>query len=152
MIVFYILCYNLFIVLRNNDIPRGKHKNSQKKSFCSIAETWGNILIWLAGVIVIIAVLVIYFIISSASLALLLFLELIMVFLNDLFFHLLKAPTLAGRKVLDQIDGFRQYMDVAEKDDISRLNPPEKTIEIFEKFLPYAIAFDMEKNWGSIFQ
>ena len=51
-----------------------------------------------------------------------------------------------GRKLMDQIEGFRQYLDVAEESRLEYLNPPKKTPELFEKFLPYAIALDCEKT------
>lgn len=72
-------------------------------------------------------------------------------FLNALFYHLLKAPTLAGRKVMDQIAGFKLYLSVAEKDRLNLLNPPEKTPELFEKYLPYALALDVENAWSEQF-
>ncbi|MDO9071095.1 MAG: DUF2207 domain-containing protein, partial [Deltaproteobacteria bacterium] len=59
-------------------------------------------------------------------------------FLNALFYHLLKAPTLSGRKIMDQIEGFKLYLSVAEKDRLNLLNPPEKTPALFERYLPYA--------------
>jgi uncharacterized membrane protein YgcG len=74
-----------------------------------------------------------------------------MAFLNVLFYHLLKAPTLMGRKVMDQIEGFKMYLSVAEKDRLNVLNPPEKTPELFEKYLPYALALDVENEWSEQF-
>jgi uncharacterized membrane protein YgcG len=74
-----------------------------------------------------------------------------MAFLNALFYHLLKAPTLQGRKIMDQIEGFRLYLSVAEKDRLNLLNPPAKTPELFEKYLPYALALDVENEWGEQF-
>ena len=35
--------------------------------------------------------------------------------INWLFYELLKAPTLAGRRLIDKIEGFRRYIEVAEK-------------------------------------
>jgi uncharacterized membrane protein YgcG len=75
----------------------------------------------------------------------------VLAFLNALFYHLLKAPTLAGRKVMDQIEGFKLYLSVAEKDRLNLLNPPEKTPELFEKYLPYALALDVENAWSEQF-
>lgn len=71
--------------------------------------------------------------------------------LNLLFHHLLKAPTRAGRQLLDQIEGFRHYLDVAEKDEMNFRNPPEKTPQLFERFLPYALALDVEQQWAERF-
>lgn len=66
-------------------------------------------------------------------------------------FTWLKAPSQTGRQVMDQIDGFKQYLGVAEEDRLNFLNPPEKTPELFEKFLPYAIALDVENAWAKRF-
>jgi hypothetical protein len=66
-------------------------------------------------------------------------------------FDLLKAPTREGRKVMDGIEGLRQYLGVAEEERLQFLNPPEKTPELFEKFLPYAIALDVENAWAKRF-
>lgn len=75
----------------------------------------------------------------------------VLVFLNILFYHLLKAPTLAGRRILDQLEGFKLYLSVAEKERLNLLNPPEKTPELFEKYLPYALALDVENEWSEQF-
>jgi uncharacterized membrane protein YgcG len=66
-------------------------------------------------------------------------------------FHWLQAPTMAGRKIMDQIEGFRQYLGVAEEDRLNALNPPDKTPELFERFLPHAIALDVENRWAKRF-
>jgi len=71
--------------------------------------------------------------------------------LNLLFYQLLKAPTRAGRRLLDKIAGFRLFLDVAEKDEMNFKNPPEKTPELFEKYLPYALALDVEHRWAERF-
>ena len=75
----------------------------------------------------------------------------VMVFTNALFYHLLKAPTLMGRKIMDKIEGFKLYLSVAEKERLNVLNPPEKTPELFEKYLPYALALDVENEWSEQF-
>ena len=66
-------------------------------------------------------------------------------------FNWMKAHTLHGRKVVDQIEGFRQYLGVAEEARLEALNPPNKTPELFERFLPYAIALDVENHWAKRF-
>ena len=68
------------------------------------------------------------------------------------FYHLLKAPTLMGAKIRDQIDGFRIFLNTAEKDRLEKLHPPNVTPEVFEKFLPYAIALDCENQWSKKFE
>ncbi|GAB4347179.1 MAG: DUF2207 domain-containing protein [Gammaproteobacteria bacterium] len=71
--------------------------------------------------------------------------------INLLFFQLMKAPTRAGRELLDKVEGFRQYLEVAEKDEMNFRNPPEKTPELFERYLPYALALDVEQQWAERF-
>jgi uncharacterized membrane protein YgcG len=66
-------------------------------------------------------------------------------------FHWLQAPTKAGRSIMDRIEGFRQYLGVAEEDRLNALTPKEKTPELFERFLPYAIALDVENRWAKRF-
>ncbi|MEE9447373.1 MAG: DUF2207 domain-containing protein [Arenicellales bacterium] len=68
-----------------------------------------------------------------------------------LFHYLLKAPTPFGQKVLDEIEGFRLYLATAEQNRLDVLHPPEKTPELFEKLLPYAIALGVENQWGEQF-
>lgn len=71
--------------------------------------------------------------------------------INIAFFFLLEAPTLGGRKVLDKIEGLRLYLGVAEQDRLNALHPPERTSALFEKFLPYALALDVEQEWAEKF-
>ncbi|HQJ15914.1 MAG TPA: DUF2207 domain-containing protein [Candidatus Omnitrophota bacterium] len=76
---------------------------------------------------------------------------LLLVGVNILFYHLLKAPTLAGRRVMDRIEGFRMYLSVAEKDRMNALYGPKRTPELFEQYLPYALALDVEQEWAQKF-
>ena len=55
-------------------------------------------------------------------------------------FTLMRAPTPDGRKVMDQIEGLRQYLGVAEEERLEFLHPPEKTPELLVRFLPYGGA------------
>lgn len=71
--------------------------------------------------------------------------------LHALFHYLLKAPTRAGRSVLDKIEGFKRYLTAVDGDRLSRAAPVEKTPEVFEKFLPYALALDVEQAWTEKF-
>ncbi len=68
-----------------------------------------------------------------------------------LFNYLLKAPTPFGQKILDEIAGFRQYLSTAEQQRLNILHPPEKTPQLFEQLLPYAIALGVENEWSDQF-
>ncbi len=67
------------------------------------------------------------------------------------FAIIMKRPTLRGRKLLDEMLGFRDYLEVAEKDEMNLRNPPEKTPELFERYLPYALALGVDQEWGEKF-
>jgi len=71
--------------------------------------------------------------------------------INAAFYVLLPAPTRAGRKLLDQIAGLRLYLGVAERDTIASAKAPTMTPEEFQRFLPYALALDVERNWTDRF-
>lgn len=76
---------------------------------------------------------------------------LLIAIINIVFYHILKAPTVTGRKIMDQIEGFKMYLGTTEGYRFDKLNPPEKTPELFEKYLPYAIALNVENAWGQKF-
>jgi uncharacterized membrane protein len=63
----------------------------------------------------------------------------------------LPAYSVQGRKLQDAIQGLRQYLGVAEKDDLARMKAPPQTAEEFAKFLPYAVALGVEKTWADRF-
>jgi uncharacterized membrane protein YgcG len=90
---------------------------------------------------------------NFAELSLLWFIIIIIALLlmNGIFYRLLKAPTRAGRKLLDKIEGFKMFLSIAEKDRLKFTTPLEKTPEVFEKYLPYALALDVEQEWAEQF-
>ena len=73
-------------------------------------------------------------------------------FLAVAFFGaIMRRPTLRGRKVLDEMLGFKDYLEVAEKDEMNLRNPPEKTPQLFEAYLPFALALGVEQAWAEKF-
>lgn len=72
--------------------------------------------------------------------------------LNGLFYYLLRAPTVAGQRVMEHLDGLRLYMEKAEGGRLSLVDAPEITTERFERLLPYAIALGVEKPWAEAFE
>ena len=67
------------------------------------------------------------------------------------FFFLLRAPSIKGRRLLDKLEGFKLYLEVAEQDDLNLRNPPDKTPELFESYLPFALALGVEQAWTEQF-
>jgi len=62
--------------------------------------------------------------------------------------RLLSARTIAGARTLAKVLGFKEFLGRVEKDHIERL---ERTPELFEKYLPYAMALRVEEKWTQVF-
>ncbi len=77
--------------------------------------------------------------------------------LNLLFLYLMPAPTPKGQKVRTEIEGFRLYMETAEKlqlnaVEVGSASPPPMSKDRYEAFLPYAVALGVEKPWTKHFE
>jgi uncharacterized membrane protein len=68
--------------------------------------------------------------------------------LNSAFLVLMRAPTEKGRKVLEQLAGFREFLVRVEQDRLERMNTPEEKARMMNRFLPYAIAMGVKEGWG----
>ena len=71
--------------------------------------------------------------------------------LHIVFLWLMKAPTHRGRELLDKLEGFELYLKVAEKDDLNLRHPPDMTPQLFEQYLPFAVALGVEQEWAEQF-
>jgi hypothetical protein len=67
--------------------------------------------------------------------------------LNAIFWPLMRAYTVSGRTVLDEIEGFRLFLTVTAPEQF----PTPPTAELFEAYLPYAVALDVEEQWSERF-
>lgn len=72
--------------------------------------------------------------------------------LNAVFWYLLRAPTAAGRVVMDQLEGLELYLRTAESARMNMPGAPEITTTHFERLLPYAIALGVEEPWSQAFE
>lgn len=63
----------------------------------------------------------------------------------------MRRPTGVGRNLLDEVLGFREYLEIAEKEEMNLRNPPEKTPQLFEHYLPFALALGVEQAWAEKF-
>jgi uncharacterized membrane protein YgcG len=70
---------------------------------------------------------------------------------NTTFARLLRAPTQAGRKLMDEIEGFRLYLSVAEGDELALAGAPRKTPGLYEAYLPFALALGVSQAWSEQF-
>lgn len=65
------------------------------------------------------------------------------------FGRIMPARTLQGTRTLEGVLGFEEFLTRVEADRFERV---VKTPELFEKFLPYAMALGVEKNWARAFE
>ncbi len=75
------------------------------------------------------------------------------------FLLALDARTAKGVDAKEHAEGLKMYLEVAEKDRLKKLQGPDaayapktagpkKTVELFEKLLPYAMVLGVEKQWA----
>jgi len=65
------------------------------------------------------------------------------------FGWVMPARTAAGAQALEGVLGFEEFLARVESDRIARV---EKTPEMFEKFLPFAMALGVEHQWARAFE
>ena len=142
-----------FIALENeNHEELGEAKSSHKKS---LKEDYRQHYFQINGLLNIPAILIV--IVSTiisllAGPSLFVILTIVAMFGTTIFFAIImKRPTMRGRKLLDEILGFKDYLEIAEKDELNLRNPPEKTPELFEAYLPFALALGVDQLWSEKF-
>jgi uncharacterized membrane protein YgcG len=64
---------------------------------------------------------------------------------------LMPARTREGVLKKEHLEGFKRYLDVAEKDRLAFHNAPERTPKLFDTYLPFAMALGVEKAWAEQF-
>lgn len=64
-----------------------------------------------------------------------------------LFFKFEARLSQKGREMKEEWLGFKMYLEVAEKYRLQNLTP-----DLFEKYLPYAMIFGVEKKWAKNFE
>lgn len=66
--------------------------------------------------------------------------------------YLTKSYTPEGCVIKNKILGFKLFLSATEKDRMEMIGtPPTKTPELYEKYLPYAIALGVERQWTQQF-
>ncbi len=70
---------------------------------------------------------------------------------NYLFHRLLKRPDRAGKRLFDKIAGFKMFLAPPQQVLAGAISRSRQTPELFEKFLPYAMALDVEQEWSEQF-
>ncbi len=60
--------------------------------------------------------------------------------------------TKKGYEALDHLKGFKDFLQVTDSQRFIFHNAPERNAEHFMEYLPYAIAFGVEKEWAKTFE
>jgi len=81
-----------------------------------------------------------------------LFFIFVLIIMNIVFWKIMPARSLMGRKIMDHIEGFKMFLKVADEDVLKKYYPDGRTPALYEKYFPYAMALDMESEWGSQFE
>jgi uncharacterized membrane protein len=66
-----------------------------------------------------------------------------------LFGLIMPARTVLGARTCERVLGFEEFLNRVESDRYARV---VKTPEMFERFLPYAMAFGVERRWARAFE
>lgn len=129
---------------------RRDHESALKRDYYQRYFVTNGVLV-LPSIVLLLGALMVALLLGQISLAIITVLVVSAIALG-VFVWLLRAPTLLGRRLMDKVEGFRMYLEVAEKDDLNLRNPPEKTPELFEAYLPYALALGVEQPWAEQFE
>ncbi len=77
---------------------------------------------------------------------------LLIIGVNFVFAYAIRSFTPEGRRLMDEIDGFEQFLTSVDSDRLQRVGAPAKTPALFEKCLPYALALGVEQQWAQQFE
>lgn len=69
-----------------------------------------------------------------------------------IFGFFMPAKTKEGAVALEEVEGFKWFLSVTEKDRMSFHNAPELKPETFHVYLPFAIVFGVENQWAKQFE
>lgn len=111
---------------------------------------FGWILLVLGGA-VLFALVAVLLVVSALGPPLALLFILALAILNVTFGNMLGQVLPEGQRTLEEIEGFRLYLTVAEKERLNLQGAPNLTEDLFERYLPYAIGLGVEKPWSDAF-
>ena len=75
----------------------------------------------------------------------------VMAIVDVSFLHFMRTPTEEGRKLLDKVEGFRLFLQEVDQFPMDQFTAPHEHSGIYEKFLPYAVALEVEQAWCNRF-
>jgi len=102
-----------------------------------------------------VAILLAFWLAGEAGKPAVVVIGILMVITLLIFGRLVKAPTVEGRKLMDEVEGLKLYLSVAERDELARMQgpgaPPVLDDKRYEMLLPYAVALEVEEAWTDKF-
>jgi hypothetical protein len=137
--------YLFFLTLRARDLCRSLREKFDATLLLRGAGLFGFIISCIAGVVLGCVVLGGNF--GWPLIVVAIFLTI----LNVLQLQRMKAPTPDGGKLLTEIEGFRLFLKSVEHLPMQRSDAPGDKAGLYEKYLPYAIALEVEQAWGDQF-
>lgn len=108
------------------------------------------------AIAILVATAMVAFAVSAGAGILAIIAVLVLMLLTVIVFgFLVRAPTPEGRRMLDEIEGLKLYLGVAERDELAKMpgpdGPPRLDAERYERLLPYAVALEVEDAWTKKF-
>ncbi len=141
----------LATTLRDRFLIRKGKQNKVKGLFAlNNGYTQFGFFVLLAAVI-----LTILFLVQHVSLKLAIISAVLLVVLfiiHNIFARIMSAYTRPGRDIADQLQGFKMYLEDSGRQDFIQADPSGNKLELFEKYLPYAIALKVENTWSVKFE
>lgn len=122
-------------------------KNAKLPGVKGFAGVGGAIFLTLFSIPFIAAEIIVLIFYMVQGSILILLISLFLAALNPLFYKLLKAPTQNGRKLMDQIEGYKNYLIMKDQHSILKANA-DLTEKLYEKNLPYAVALGLDNTWS----
>jgi uncharacterized membrane protein len=146
--IFFLLCFLCLIVATIPSDFAVFIRACLYKTGHIVSNLWGMVKLFLIGIVLLVVCMQYFQLMTLTDVVFLI----IIIVINTVFYHLLKSRTPKGRKLMDQIEGFKLYLMTTENDRFNRLNPPTDTPALYEKYFPYALALDVENEWGKRFE
>ncbi len=67
------------------------------------------------------------------------------------FSKVMPRRTMQGAKIVKQVHGFEEFIRRAERKELEWQSKVDPSAALFERFLPYAMAFDLTREWTNAF-
>jgi hypothetical protein len=134
--------YLLFLIRRMSDIRRSARKGLSLPTFRRGA------LIWWWSFVCSVSICAGFIVLGFNFGLPVVLVTALMVASNLVFLYLIKAPTRRGRVLMDEIEGFRIFLESVERFPMDHAEAPEQGENLYKRYLPYAIALEVEQAWG----